>query len=74
MEKHDYRDDGAQSTHQNQQGHPNNDQKESSDNQPTQNRLLQSNTRSDHEPCTQTRMPLLWSKTTIDDRPHSMAM
>jgi hypothetical protein len=50
MEQHDNRDEEAQNTHQNQQRHPNNDQKRSSGNQPTQNRLLQSNTRIDHEP------------------------
>jgi hypothetical protein len=50
MEKHDNRDEGAQTTHQKQHGNPTNDQKESSGNQPTQNRLLQSNTRSNHEP------------------------
>jgi hypothetical protein len=50
----------------------NRDQNGSSGKKPTQNRLLQSNTRNDHEPSTQTRMHLLWS--TIDDRPHSMAM
>jgi hypothetical protein len=72
MKQHDNRDERAQTTHQKQQEHPKNYQKGSSGNQPTQNRLLQSDTRSDHEPRTQTRMPLLWS--TIDDLPHPMAM
>jgi hypothetical protein len=50
----------------------NRDQNGSSGKKPTQNRLLQSNTRNDHEPSTQIRMHLLWR--TIDDRPHPMAM
>jgi hypothetical protein len=50
MEQDDNIDEGAQTTHQKQQGHLNNDQRGSHGNQPIQNiRLLQSNTRSDHE-------------------------
>jgi hypothetical protein len=40
IEQHDKRDEKAQTTHQKQQKHPNNDQKGSSGNQSTHNRLL----------------------------------
>jgi hypothetical protein len=41
--------------------HDNRDERAQTTHQPTQNKLLQNNTRSDHEPWSQTRMPLLWS-------------
>jgi hypothetical protein len=40
IEQHDNRNKGAQTTHQKQQGHPNNDQKESGGNQPTRRSRL----------------------------------